>query len=462
MELRILRKKFSRAFYAIRNRVFPFPIDRWIAGNSRPALYLSKTYPKPGALSFFGGSPIAPPDFAWPVDDSLGVAKPFLGQIHMPDLKGPLPDEMPRQGILYFFLDLAMLEGGKSDGNVIYIETVNDMRVIEPPMPVPPLGDGSSSLNGGWTFSWDSADWQPFAMDRFPKFDLAFLPFFDIDAPEYSPRITDDVYDKINALIRSAIQGAIQQHYGPEESALRSRRSHTDFEFSSLLDERYMMYVRSVKQFGGISPLYAQWPHAWGSVGLYLSRFFERERYGKKPPQHPLYGAFVAECREWTDRAKREGFYVALKPEERDQFRAWVREKQRKHFLGWSSDMNSEEGQAHQKIWSGLEHNFHGSAQDAIAYYVSTNERHVLLDQAAQNDFLGLMESSPPHQMFGYGFDYQRKPEECAGKYLLLQLNSDYPMMWMFADSGNLQFWIDPQDLAARRFDKVIVTMDGG
>jgi uncharacterized protein YwqG len=45
---------------------------------------------------------------------------------------------------------------------------------------------------------------------------------------------------------------------------------------------------------------------------------------------------------------------------------------------------------------------------------------------------------------------------------LLLQLNSDYGVNFMFCDVGEVEFWIDKRDLVARRFDKVFATTCGG
>ena len=451
----------QKLFIDVRNFIFPFPLEKWIARNSAHAIYLSKKYPQSGSLSFFGGSPLAPDNFAWPVDETLGLAKPFLAQIHLRDLPEPLPAGMPRQGILYFFLDFPFLDTGSEGQSVFYVEDAREVRMVVPPRPLPVLGSEDMVFSGGWTFKWQSAPWQPFAMDRFPKFDLAFLPFRDILAPEYNSRITEGLYERIDARIAQSRESAMRAYYGPDESARRIRQGDTHYEYAALFEAELLMYGRT-EQFGGLSPLYAQWPHAWGTVGLYLADFFWREPYRSEPPPHPVYADFLKECQQWIDRAKDEGFYAPLTPEDREAFRAWAREQQRVHRIAWRDDMQSEAGKAHQKIYMGLEDNFHHAAQDAIAYYLASDKRDTLLHKAAQEDFLTEMEPSQTHQMFGYGFDYQYKPKECDGKLLLLQLNSDYPMMWMFADCGNLQFWIDPEDLAARRFDKVIMTIAGG
>ena len=42
-----------------------------------------------------------------------------------------------------------------------------------------------------------------------------------------------------------------------------------------------------------------------------------------------------------------------------------------------------------------------------------------------------------------------------------MQFDSDNGFGWMFGDCGVAQFWITPEDLAARRFDRVTATVEG-
>ena len=44
---------------------------------------------------------------------------------------------------------------------------------------------------------------------------------------------------------------------------------------------------------------------------------------------------------------------------------------------------------------------------------------------------------------------------------LLAQFDSDSGINWMWGDMGALQYWISHADLAARRFDRVIMTGEG-
>lgn len=456
------RSLAEKIFRKVRRFILPFNNDRWIAKKALPALYLSKNYSKPGSLSFFGGSPLALPDFAWPVDDVLQMAKSFLGQIRLADLPEPLPHAMPREGILYFFLDLAMLDAGESPGNVAYVKEPRDLCVAEPPFPVPVYGDEPTHLHGGRTYGWRSAAWQPFLFDRFPKFDLTFLPFSDVASPldDKWAELPDSYY--VDQWVCDDIFRAMTLAYSEDKARLRERRHCSNYEISGALDERYMFYVREKKD-GGLSPLHRQWPQAWDSIALGLSEFFNRTRYqGELIDTAPLAG-FKAESEDWIARAKAQGFFTPVSADVREAFRAWVRKKQEIHYLAWKKDLDSSvESKAHHYVWATLEHNFNASAADAAALYAGSDHRDLLLDPAVQDDFLGMMEPSQPHQMFGYGFDYQYRPKECEGKLLLLQLNTDYSMFWMFADCGNIHFFIDPDDLAAGRFENVIVTIAGG
>jgi hypothetical protein len=70
--------------------------------------------------------------------------------------------------------------------------------------------------------------------------------------------------------------------------------------------------------------------------------------------------------------------------------------------------------------------------------------------------------SSTVHQMLGFGADVQGQvAERLESHILLMQLDTDLSLGWMFGDMGNAQFWITPTDLAAGRFENVTVTVAG-
>ena len=70
------------------------------------------------------------------------------------------------------------------------------------------------------------------------------------------------------------------------------------------------------------------------------------------------------------------------------------------------------------------------------------------------------------HQMLGGAVNLQGTAEAARanGDVLLLQIDTDWGLhkSFMFCDMGMAQFWIRPDDLAARRFDKAWATTEGG
>jgi hypothetical protein len=69
--------------------------------------------------------------------------------------------------------------------------------------------------------------------------------------------------------------------------------------------------------------------------------------------------------------------------------------------------------------------------------------------------------SARKHQMFGEGQVVQVAAEDMKDRYiLLLQLGPDATLNWTVGEMGPLQYWITPEDLAARRFENTLLTIE--
>jgi hypothetical protein len=66
------------------------------------------------------------------------------------------------------------------------------------------------------------------------------------------------------------------------------------------------------------------------------------------------------------------------------------------------------------------------------------------------------------HQLLGHAPTSQDVGDRTAKDILLLHLMSDRGVDFMFCDCGEIQFWIDAEDLIARRFDCVRANTEGG
>lgn len=70
--------------------------------------------------------------------------------------------------------------------------------------------------------------------------------------------------------------------------------------------------------------------------------------------------------------------------------------------------------------------------------------------------------STTHHQLLGHASTSQDIGSRTSKDVLLLHLVSDRGVDFMFCDSGEIQFWIDVDDLIARRFDLVRANTQGG
>lgn len=64
------------------------------------------------------------------------------------------------------------------------------------------------------------------------------------------------------------------------------------------------------------------------------------------------------------------------------------------------------------------------------------------------------------HQMFGQGTQTRAATGDHAYDHLLLELQSDPLLQWMWGDTGVVQFWISTEDLAAGHWDNAAMTIE--
>ena len=63
--------------------------------------------------------------------------------------------------------------------------------------------------------------------------------------------------------------------------------------------------------------------------------------------------------------------------------------------------------------------------------------------------------------MLGAGEVVQVAADEMKYRHLLLlQLGPDPALNWTVGEMGPMQYWITPEDLAARRFENTILTIE--
>jgi len=168
----------------------------------------------------------------------------------------------------------------------------------------------------------------------------------------------------------------------------------------------------------------------------------------------------------WISRSRAAGLFTATSPEVREEFWAWLEDLNRTGSStvdGVYDDkrsaytLNTCLSRAYQK---GIDYCLSESADAAAPIDRQMTDdvrwRHVPITRM-RNYF-----DTVQHTMLGASKDIQGTPQRFKDTHILLmQFDSDPGMGWMWGDEGVLQYWITPQDLKARQFDKVTVTMDG-
>lgn len=462
-----------------------------IARNTRDAVFLKRRLPRGEALTFLGGTPIMPRELRWPVDSRSGYAMTFLAQVHLPDLPADRMPEMPRSGILYCFAS----PSGPESSTVLHAAETGDLAPAEPEAPeLAHCSAEGNSVTGGNSKTFETADFTPFPFSRFPKYEVDLIGGQSVLGMDWEFAMAegwneDDACDAIDGLsvLRDRLRAEAEQaFYGSEVHARRQQR----LERAHGLDTGHACWLRGGPNGQPPSALAADWPQSWLFVAPIFNGFFRRNTMSGDFHDHAagrpdVRDEFLAECRQWLDRAAENGAFVPLSDAVRQEFRDWIarwfkraseesdaaREAAKTRPPGGQitkllSKLVSGGGTARtadpNRIWSEIRYhlNFSDGVLRAATRCLSADQPdNGLLSPSAIDDLLPTFEV--PHQMFGHGRIAQSAALERSHQALLLQLEDDENMGFSFGDVGVLQIWIDHADLAAGRFDQTELTVEG-
>lgn len=455
----------------------------YLEDNSRPALLLSKVYEDTGSLSFFGGRPIAPRGFEWPRSKirNTETCMQFLAQIDLRNINLTGFEDMPTDGILYFFIDENVFEGMPTSQTVFYhhvgLDTLTPIEQSGKLAMVVGLSDGDEPQRYEYG---DQHTFTFFASRLFPKFEVRATRFMDIRGlygvyRDYMFEIGRDKYDDLNKRIKQRESGtmleALTQIHGPERA--QKGLIETNWRTARIIDpDLSSQEFARADRAPGVSPIAERWPQTWLHVACWLG---DRNYFGvgqgsfAKLPDLPLKRKFLEGCRKLALKAEQRGPFTSLTDAERQAIRKWMADAFRKSSEIWHAKGDEAERKVAYQIWSFLKFSVERSLYRATARCLDLEQTdRSLLNDAEKDDYWSTFENlrgdnfDYRHQMFGYGTNVQNAAEQNIDKILLLQLYSDGAMSWMFGDVGAVQYWISREDLRARRFDRVVVTLEGG
>jgi uncharacterized protein DUF1963 len=424
------------------------------ATNSKLAAAFQAQYPPThGATgsTYFGGRPQLPGGLAWPTVTTGGVAYAlnFLGQVDLSDVARVLPNApLPGEGVLYFFLDTSLItDGGLQDWTFekgrpwrvlfaphsspsatpaaaprdripcfgVPFENVPDLRVTYPGPP--------------WELNWTQhVRWrQRYYAFEFPRIAVKARRF------ESSPHGTPSGV-KAERLQR-AFGPPVPHIIHPQHTASRGQLWRPDAGFPAT-----RIYLEIA---------------AGGLLKATLGPFGDQRLQTLGKPHVDALKGLLAGIGEAS-------LFAATSTEERSRINRILDDLVHADD-GTAYKLNEVLRDAY--VWGtvlSLTHS-RAAAQTVPEPLVKIPQSLFAPFRRAgfQADKLDRIDTTL-HQMLGNGAEVQGQAAERQESHvLLMQFDTDKSLGWMFGDMGNAQFWITPDDLAARRFERVTCTVEG-
>jgi Domain of unknown function (DUF1963) len=400
------------------------PIHDTILAARRQAILFRQIVPPkfdPTHLSFFGGLPIAPSGFQWP----SGESRPFSFIMQLNCSAVPANGRLgmfPDNGVLYLFLDLSWNQ--KDLFRVIWEPgPAQGWAEIAPPDDLP----HAYQHKGYWSWPQADADW-PRLLPKWP-FDPVLIQGGPLPDDQEAFDETYSWPGTINTRETiPAIEGAIVQHLSFWMEGGKPRKDRRPF---------------------------AGFPHDWNAIrittgliaeGMNHTVFVARKRYFRELSDEE-YNAKVVEAqtelREWSDRASVAAAFDEVPPAVGDQFWSWVMERE------WLTRMPMIDA-GNLSVEASLTAGPDAAARIPLDVIDYIRSRHALGTVSETGLHIDI-----PDRMLAPPVDVQGTIDERVREFvLLLELSANEGIAHYFAE-GVLQFWIRPEDLAARRFDRV-------
>jgi hypothetical protein len=199
---------------------------------------------------------------------------------------------------------------------------------------------------------------------------------------------------------------------------------------------------------------FASFPHDWNAVRITTGLIAEgmkwrvseaRSRFRELSDEQ--FAAKVADAeatlREWSDRASASAPFDEIPQEERDRFWSWIKENEWITGLPmvYAGDLSVEA-----TLTAGPE--IAARIPPDVVDYIRS--RHALASMLESGLHINI-----PDRMLAAPVDVQGTIDERVREFILLfEMSSNEGLAHYFGE-GVYQFWIRPDDLAARRFDRV-------
>ena len=473
-------------------------VNALLDATKAPAIKLYRPYPPPATqiyTSYLGGLPILPPNVEWPYvfvprqsKDGQSITEKssmnFLGQINLKEL--PKNKTLPSTGALYFF---ANLDGPAQEGNegakVIYSESFS---VDWGPSLAP------ENLAERWGKVSEASD-----LRVFPKWPVRFFetPSFQLEglSQEFHNKMDDKystVYDKVKKQFiggfwdvyqeeltkRSPIPDLVKKELGRKGPIEPKWMKYIKNEEALILPEHFpssgamidevaksVVYFATKKVDDYDASVKFRQKDFGRKLKLYEAKLAGGHSDLEKPEYNPpkeIYGrdmieTLKAEALEWQKTASKIGHKSA------------PNRAQAEAFCDWLKAIGKLKGPAKETSRGKLHASYiysNSQVQSAVMEGIKALIQKAIIDTEYANIIpKNYYEDLPhnnlydnhltiKHQLLGNPPMRTNPIDIGENDVLLLSLFSDYGVNFLFGDMDQMQFYIDKNDLAARRFEK--------
>ncbi len=386
--------------------------------------------PRQEALSYWGGIPLVPQGFKWPsfkTPDGNERALHFIMQLDCAEIADAGAIGLPRNGHLYFFVDLNW--GEYWEHRVIHIE--GDPAGFSPAV-VPATLPRAYSEKSYWGWPQRDADW-PRLLPRW-----SFDPVL-ISGLAQPARLDEDYEDEEE-----------DRKFWPGNIDLAQALAEVE---GAIIESRY--FSNQYDSDGKLMRPFANFPHDWQAIRIVMGEIRCQEsrehinRYISRSDMSEAEGeAYMTALRSaidhWTVRANTADPQMPASAVDSDAVWKVISDFQYVTVFALSKMVN-------QSINYTLSENPDAARilpEEALALVRSS---HAL---GSRND-RGLHINTPDHLLGPPSYVQGDADDQLTEGWSLLFEMSAYDQIGHFFAEGVYQFWIQPEDLAARRFDRV-------
>ncbi|UHH29044.1 DUF1963 domain-containing protein [Pseudomonas veronii] len=434
------------------------------------AILVFRPYPPvdlPYVNSQLGGLPTLPPDMEWP-RASDGTPLHFLARIDCAELP-KASDLLPKSGVLHFFARLNEdLDWNKpySDYARVLYHDGKAGRPLSTPADLPSIEWASSSFESEMRLPDEPK------ASHYPAWPLLFKTIRSWPSllAEPSDKATSEEFRKAVGRAQAAevvritgrLNGSLRPDWGDYcfdrngKSFLKlPDRMNASMEFP----EAWIIAERIARSMVHLASEKIQ------NLQMTIEKG-KRLQSGDAPEQMLVKFEIIAkQALVWVRRAEKSGLGTAMDTAEAKEYREWLVHLGRDELFDifYLASRSLERGMKSAVNYCG------GSREASVVVPVVYMNRLESAHSMIRNEPSALYVRAPSrnvsashHQILGHARTSQSDERDSTKDILLLHLVSDEGVDFQFCDCGELQFWIDAEDLAVQRFDRVRANTQGG